>query len=179
MGQISDYIDARIEQAKLKAADGVSSSLGVAVSICLALMLLMVVLSTLAFAVTLFIGELIGSYAAGAGIVCGFFLILFLLVWFLRKKLFRGMFIKMILKDDKIRSYGELEKAEAYADAKADLCKQGFASASFLLSVLQTLRDIFAPAAKAPETTAAPGSEQAAAETAGSTEQEPGKTEEQ
>lgn len=148
MGQISEYIDARIEQAKLKAADGLSSALGLAVNICLAFMLLMVVLSTLAFAVTLFVGELIGSYAAGAGIVCGFFLILLLIVWSLRKKLFRGIFIKMILKDGKIRSMSELVKAKAFADAKVELSRQSFAFPGLIIGAIQTLRDIFAPAEK-------------------------------
>ena len=121
MGRIKDYIDARLEQGKLLAADGLSSSLAAAVTIFLTLVLATVVLTTLAFGAVLLIGELLGSYAVGAFIVSGFFLILTLICWLLRKKLFRSMFIKMLLKDEGIRNCSELHDARIAADAKAEV----------------------------------------------------------
>ncbi|MBO4428287.1 MAG: hypothetical protein J5771_07405 [Bacteroidales bacterium] len=124
MGRIKDYIDARLEQGKLLAADGLSSTIAAAITIFLTLVLLMVVLTTLAFGAVLLIGELIGSYAAGAFIVSGVFLVLTLICWLLRKKLFRSMFIKMLLKDEGIRNCRELHDARIAADAKAEVRRE-------------------------------------------------------
>lgn len=121
MGRIKDYVDARLEQGKLMAADGLASALGATVAIFLTLILLMVVLTTLAFGAVLLVGELLGSYAAGAFIVSGVFLVLTLVCWLLRKKLFRKMFIRMLLKDEGIRNCGELHDARVAADARAEV----------------------------------------------------------
>lgn len=121
MGRIKDYVDARLEQGKLMAADGLASALGATVTIFLTLILLMVVLTTLAFGAVLLIGELLGSYAAGAFIVSGVFLVLTLICWLLRKTLFRKMFIRMLLKDEGIRNCSELHDARIAADARAEV----------------------------------------------------------
>ena len=124
MGRIKDYIDARLEQGKLLAADGLASTVASAITIILTLILLMVFLATLAFGAVLLLGELLGSYAAGAFIVSGVFLILTLICWLLRKKLFRSMFIKMLLKDEGIRNCRELHDAKIAADAKAEVRRE-------------------------------------------------------
>ena len=121
MGRFKDYIDARLEQGKLLAADGLASSLAATVTIFLTLILLMVVLTTLAFGAVLLIGELLCSYAAGAFIVSGVFLLLTLICWLLRKKLFRSMFVRMLLKDEGIRNCSDLHDARIAADAKAEV----------------------------------------------------------
>ena len=168
MGWISDYIDARIEQAKLKAADGASASFAAVLSVCVILILAMVVLSTAAFALILLLGELMGSYALGAGIVCGFFLLILLVCLLLRKRLFRGMFVKMLLKDDRIRSYRQLEDAEIAASARAEQLQNSLASDL----LLELLRGLLAKAAKPADAADQPKPEQPAEATEPAKEEE-------
>ena len=59
----------------------------------------------LAMGGVMWIGELIGSYAGGAGIVAAVFLIILGVLFLLRKRLFRDtfvpMFVKLFFDDDK------------------------------------------------------------------------------
>ena len=51
-----------------------------------------------AFGGVLLIGDLIGSYAAGAFIVAGFFLLVLLVVYLLRDKMFLGGLVRMFIR---------------------------------------------------------------------------------
>ena len=45
----------------------------------------------------MWIGEMVGSYAGGAGIVAGFFLLVLGVLILLRKKLFRNTFVPLFI----------------------------------------------------------------------------------
>lgn len=95
--ELRRYIELRINEIKLKAVDGLS----VGVSSVLALMTILVVgaIAAVAFAfgLTVLLGELIGSWAAAAFIVGGLFLIVLAVLIFLRKRLFRDLFVKLFI----------------------------------------------------------------------------------
>lgn len=95
--ELRRYIELRINEIKLKAVDGLS----VGVSSVLALMTILVVgaiaATAFAFGLTVLLGELIGSWAAAAFIVGGLFLIVLAVLIFLRKRLFRDLFVKLFI----------------------------------------------------------------------------------
>lgn len=95
--ELRRYIELRINEIKLKAVDGLS----VGVSSVLALMTILVVgaiaAAAFAFGLTVLLGELIGSWAAAAFIVGGLFLIVLAVLIFLRKRLFRDLFVKLFI----------------------------------------------------------------------------------
>ena len=64
-----------------------------------------VILIAIAFGGVMWIGELIGSYAGGAAIIAGFFIIVLGVLFLLRKKLFRNtfvpLFVNLFFEEDK------------------------------------------------------------------------------
>lgn len=103
--QASDYIDLRIDDLKLRTAKGLSMTLSKLVYLVLVLFVVSIILISLAIGGVMGIGELLGSYAGGAAIVAGFFLLVLGVLVLLRKRLFRDsfipMFIKMFFDEDK------------------------------------------------------------------------------
>ena len=103
--EASDYIDLRISELKLGAVKGLSMTLSKLLYLLLVLFVIAVILTSLGIGGVMWIGELIGSYAGGAGIVAGFFMVILLVLALLRKRLFRDtfipLFVKMFFEDDK------------------------------------------------------------------------------
>jgi Zn-dependent protease with chaperone function len=100
----SEYVDMKIDDVKLRSVKGLSFALNHLLSTSLLLILGSVFLLALAFGIVLWVGSAIGSYAGGAFIVAGFFLVLCLIVFLLRKKLFVNSFVKLfshVFFDDK------------------------------------------------------------------------------
>lgn len=93
------YIDLKVDELKLRTAKGLSVTLNRLIISILFLTLGSIVLMALAFGGVLLLGDLIGSYAAGAFIVAGFFLLLLLmlLLYFVRNKLFLNGFVKLFV----------------------------------------------------------------------------------
>lgn len=104
-----DYIDLRLEQLKLKSADTASQALGGTLAWFLILGVAILALAALAFGGVLLIGEALGNYALGALIVAGGLLLIAVILFALRKVLFRGTFIKMLSGKG---GHRELERAE-------------------------------------------------------------------
>lgn len=102
--EASDYIDLRINELKLGAAKGLSVTLSKLLYMLLVLFVVSVILTSIGIGGVMWIGEMIGSYAGGAGIVAGFFLLILLVLILLRKRLFRNtfipLFVKMFFEDD-------------------------------------------------------------------------------
>lgn len=96
--ETGDYVDMRIDDAKLKITEGLSVGLGRLCAVTVILTVLALVLVTFAFACILLIGKLLGDYAAGAFIVSGAFLLLLLLLIVFRKKLFVNSFVRMFVE---------------------------------------------------------------------------------
>ena len=91
------YIDLKVDELKLRTAKGLSVTLNRLIISILFLTLGSIVLMALAFGGVLLLGDLIGSYAAGAFIVAGFFLLLMVLLYFVRNKLFLNGFVKLFV----------------------------------------------------------------------------------
>lgn len=94
----SEYVDARIDDLKLRTVKGLSLTLGRLLYMLLVLFIVSVILTALAIGGVMWIGELIGSYAAGAMIVAGVFAILLAVVILLRKRLFRDTFVPILIR---------------------------------------------------------------------------------
>ena len=94
----SEYVDARIDDLKLRTVKGLSLTLGRLLYMLLVLFIVSVILTALAIGGVMWIGELIGSYAAGAMIVACVFAVLLAVVILLRKRLFRDTFVPMLIR---------------------------------------------------------------------------------
>ena len=93
-----DYAEARIDDLKLRTAKGLSLTLGKLLYMLLVLFIVSVILTAVAIGGVMWIGELIGSYAAGAGIVAAAFAVILGIVILLRERLFRNTFVPMFIK---------------------------------------------------------------------------------
>ncbi len=91
------YIDLKVDELKLRTAKGLSVTLNRLIISILFLTLGSIVLMALAFGGVLLLGDIIGNYAAGAFIVAGFFLLLMVLLYFVRNKLFLNGFVKLFV----------------------------------------------------------------------------------
>lgn len=94
---IRRYLELRIDEMKLKAVDGLS----VGISSLLALITILTVGAIaaigIAFGLVLLLGDLIGNLAVAVLIVSGVFLILFVILILLRKRLFRNYFVRLLI----------------------------------------------------------------------------------
>ena len=94
-GSARDYVDLKVDELKLSAVKGLSLS----VSKILALMLIIgvgtVVLLAICFGLVLLLGEALGSYAAGALIIAGALLLVFIVLILLRNRLFESRFVRL------------------------------------------------------------------------------------
>lgn len=94
----SEYIDLKVDDAKLRTAKGLSVTLNSLLLSILFLTLGSIVLMASAFGGVLLLGDIIGSYAAGAFIVAAFFLLLGVILFLLRKKLFLNGLVRMFVR---------------------------------------------------------------------------------
>ena len=105
MSEVKDYVDLRIDELKLRATKGFSLALGRVAAALLLVGVLIIVLGLLSVVLIQWIGELTGSLAVASSIVCVLFLIVLIVLFSLRKRLFRDTFIKLFVKvffeDDK------------------------------------------------------------------------------
>ena len=95
MSEWTDNIRLRIDQVKLDAVKGLSVALARVAWLILFLCAASLLLIVLAVALILLLGEVLDSYTLSACIVAGGFLLITLVLWLLRKKLFTGMFVEM------------------------------------------------------------------------------------
>lgn len=97
MDDVKDYIAKREDMFKLKTAKAASTAIGRLLTMFLVVLVIFIVLTLLAFALVLLLGELIGSYAGAAFIMMGVFVLL--LIWLIakRKTLFVNPFVRMFI----------------------------------------------------------------------------------
>ncbi len=98
VGEVTQYVDLKVDDLKLRTAKGLSITLQKLLVAIMFLTLGGIVLMALAFGGVLLLGDIIGSYAAGAFIVAGVFAIAVLVVFLLRKKLFINSFVQVFVK---------------------------------------------------------------------------------
>ena len=105
MSEVKDYVDLRIDELKLRATKGFSLALGRVAAALLLVSVLIIALGLLSVVLIQWIGELTGSLAVASSIVCVLFLIVLIVLFSLRKRLFRDTFVKLFVKvffeDDK------------------------------------------------------------------------------
>ena len=85
----------RVDMVKLRTVKGLSVASNHILSMSLLLILGSLFMLALAFGSVLWLGSAIGSYAGGAFIVAAFFLVLAVLVFIFRKKLFLNSFVRL------------------------------------------------------------------------------------
>lgn len=110
------YAGAQLDNLKLRSVRALSNGTGTIFWVAVVLILVSILLLTLSFALVMWLGEKLGSYALGGFIVAGGILVLLVLVLLLRKALFKGTFLSTFSKaffpnGDKIRNENDLEKA--------------------------------------------------------------------
>ena len=115
-----DYIDLRIEQLKLKGADSGSRALGALLTWILLIAVALMLLTVLAFGGILLIGKSLENYALGAFIVGGALLIVLIVLWLCRKKLFRSTFVRLLSDEKNARDLEQAQKLNAVRLHDAD-----------------------------------------------------------
>ena len=132
-----EYIDLRLEQARLKGSDLASTALGGALAWFLIISIGIIFLTLLAFGIVLLLGKVLDNYALGAFIVCGVFLLLLVILYACRKVLFRGKFVRLLSGKN---NYEELRRSEELAEIRVKDANLGFSSSGIGSIVLRTGR---------------------------------------
>ena len=91
-----EYADLRIDETKLKLTRSLSTALGQTLAYLLIFAVLAIVLGLLAFALLQWLNSLVGA-PWGTLIVSGVFLIVLVVLWINRQKLFRDLFVKLFI----------------------------------------------------------------------------------
>ena len=98
MSDIRDYIDLKTDELKLRTTKGLSSALGRMTATLLLVGLLLIVLSLLVVVLISWLSRWLDSLPLACTIVCGFFLLVLVVVFCLRKRLFRDTFVKIFIQ---------------------------------------------------------------------------------
>jgi len=93
--ETTGYINAQIDDVKLRTIKGLSQGTSAVARLLLILIVVGAVITTLSFAVVLWIGELLHSYALAAFIMVGVLLLALLVLFLLRKQIFKNTFVAM------------------------------------------------------------------------------------
>ena len=89
---IGEYLSLRTDDFKKNIISGLSIGFSRTLAILVIVMILLIVLAVFAFAFIVLLGDAIGSWSGAAFIVGGVYLIVFAVLFFLRKRLFLKMF---------------------------------------------------------------------------------------
>ena len=89
------YVNAQIDNVKLRSVKGLSQGTSAVASLLLIYITVGALVTTLSFAVVLWLGELMDSYALAAFIMSGVLVIALVVLIMLRKRLFKSNFISM------------------------------------------------------------------------------------
>ena len=89
------YLDAQINNIKLRTVKGLSKGTGAIASLLLISAFVSVFLLALSFTLVMWIGEVLGSYALAGAIVAGGLFVVLLVFILLRKRMFKNSFIGM------------------------------------------------------------------------------------
>ncbi len=95
---LREYVDLRVDDLKLKIVKGLSIAASRLIVSLVLVMLMSFALITLAFVLALLVGGATGNYAFGAFLSLIFVLIVLAVVFFFRKKMFTGGFVRMFMQ---------------------------------------------------------------------------------
>lgn len=115
------YADLRVREARLKMSRSVSAVLSRALAAVLLIIVLGIVLGLVAVVLIQWLNGLLGA-PWGSLAVLGLFIVVLLVLWLLRKRLFRGFFINILTGDGKIHSMEELDREILRVDSGIDSC---------------------------------------------------------
>lgn len=97
MSELKDYVDLKLDELKLRTTKGLSVATGRIVAALLLVGLLIIVLALLAVVLIQWIGQWTGSLAISSSIVCGFFLLILVILFLCRKRLLRDTFVRLFI----------------------------------------------------------------------------------
>ena len=95
--QAEKYLGLKKEALKLKTVEGLSVGVSRFFTLMVMLLIAAISLAAIAFGLLILLGDLIGSWAASAFIIGGVFLIILVLLYVYRKKLFVDMFVQLFI----------------------------------------------------------------------------------
>ena len=98
MSEVKEYVDLKVDEVKLRTTKGLSVAMGRLVSALLIVAMLLIVLSLLAVVLISWLSEWIGSMPVACSIVCGVFLLALVILFLMRKHLFRDTFVRMFIQ---------------------------------------------------------------------------------
>lgn len=98
MSDLKDYVDLKADELKLRTTEGLSVAMGRLTAVLLLVGVLVIVLGLLAVVLIQWLGQWTGSVAVSSSIVCGAFVVVLAILFFLRKRLFRDTFVKLFIK---------------------------------------------------------------------------------
>ena len=93
--ETTGYVNAQIDNVKLRSVKGLSEGTSAVAGLLVIFITVGALVTTLSFAIVLWLGELMGSYALAAFIMSGVLLIALVVLILLRKQLFKSSFISM------------------------------------------------------------------------------------
>ena len=93
-----EYLNLKIDEYKLRGVEGLSTLFNTILFITVATIVASVALQLLGFAAGYAIGELLGSNALGFCIMGAFFVLVTIVLYLFRKRLFINQFIKIFIK---------------------------------------------------------------------------------
>lgn len=93
--EVTGYVNAQIDDVKLRSIKGLSQGTSALAGLLLIMIVVGAVITALSFAVVLWIGELLHSYAQAAFIMAGVWLLVLVVLFLLRKHLFKNSFVTM------------------------------------------------------------------------------------
>lgn len=92
-----EYFELKTDELKLRTAESLATAFSRFTSVMIIMGVASIVLTACAFGGVLLIGDLIGSYAAGAFIVAGFFLLVLAVLVIFRKRMFLNSFTRLFI----------------------------------------------------------------------------------
>jgi hypothetical protein len=94
--ETEEYVRLAVDEAKLKLTRALSNSLGQILAFLLVFCVLTLVLNLLSLALLQWLNDVLGS-PWGTLLVAGVFLLVLIILWANRKRLFRDMFVKLFI----------------------------------------------------------------------------------
>lgn len=96
--EAKDYLDAKVELAKLQAAESLSEGIALAVAQLIIGALLILFLFFFSIFIAIYLGSLLDSYWYGFGIICGFYLFILLIFAGFKKHLLKNPIQNSVIK---------------------------------------------------------------------------------
>jgi cytochrome c biogenesis protein CcdA len=93
--EITGYINAQIDDVKLRSIKGLSKGTSAVAGLLLIFIIIGALVTALSFALVLWLGEVLNSYALAALITAGVLLIVLVVLYLLRNHLFKNSFVDM------------------------------------------------------------------------------------